>query len=275
MKDKCKKKILFLSIILGVIVLISIFAPLIAPYDPIAMDMTNRLATPNAINWLGTDNLGRDLLSRVIYGGRTSLMIACVSTTLSMAIGLVVGLISGFFGGKIDIFTTLVSNIFQGLPSMILMIVLVSVLQPGNITLIIVLTITSWVGFSRYVRSQAIALRSQSYIEGLRALGASNTRMIFKGILPNILGGCLVLYTTRIGRMVLSISGLSYLGIGIQAPTPDWGKMISEAHKYVRTDPHLFIAPSICIVLFSFTINLLGDALRDYLDIKNQSIKEI
>lgn len=273
-KRKVKIRIASYSSILILIVLINVFVPYIAPYNPNEVVMSQKLQTPNSAHLLGTDNLGRDILSRVIYGGRSSILIAAAATSLSMTLGLIIGLASGYFGGILDSIITIISNIFQGLPGMTLMIALVGILGADNKSLVFSLVITSWVGFSRFVRAEVMRTKQETYIEGMKCFGASHLRIIIKGIIPNILSNCLILFTTRIGRVVLSVSGLSYLGLGIQPPTPDWGAMISEAQKYFRTTPHLLIAPGICIIIFSLAVNLLGDAMRDYMDVKNDSIKE-
>lgn len=275
MKKKLKLRILCYSSILLTIILINIFAPYISPYEPNQISMANKLQTASTSHLLGTDNLGRDILSRVMYGGRVSILIAVTATCLSMSLGLIIGVLAGYFGGIIDTVLTIVSNIFQGLPGMTLMIALVGILGTGTKSLILALVVTSWVGFSRFVRAEVMRTKQETYVEAMRCFGANNFWIIIKSIIPNILGNCLVLFTTRIGRVVLSVSGLSYLGLGVQPPTPDWGAMISDAQKYFRTAPHLVIAPGVCIIIFSLVVNLLGDALRDYFDVKNHSIKEL
>ena len=272
--EKIDKKILFYIGILLLMVLINMIAPILAPYDPNQIDMMNKLALPTSSHWLGTDHLGRDLLSRVLYGGRLSILVAVTATCISMLIGLVVGLLAGYFGGWVDTVITLCSNILQGLPGMTMMIALIGIMGPGTHSLILALVLTSWVGFSRFVRGEVMKVKQESYIEALRCFGASTFVIMIKGILPNIRGNCLILFTTRIGRVVLSVSGLSFLGIGIQPPTPDWGAMISEARRYFRGSPHLLLAPGLCIILFALMINLLGDALRDKYDVRHEGVKE-
>lgn len=262
--------------VLTVLLLMTIFAPWIAPYDPTQIDMSHRLLAPCRDHWLGTDALGRDVLSRVIYGGRASLLLAVIATCCSMALGLVIGIAGGYCGGIVDQILTIIANIFQGLPSTIMMIALVGILGSNTRSIILALVITSWVGFSRLVRGEVMKIRHELYIEGMRGLGASHLRIILRHILPNIRTNIIIMFTTRVGRVVLSVAGLSYLGLGIQPPTPDWGEMISgSARRYFRSAPHLLWAPGICIILLTLSIHLLGDILRDRLDVKQDEIKEL
>ena len=254
----------------------TVFAPWLAPCDPTEIDMTNRLAAPGPGHLLGTDALGRDVLSRVIYGGRASLLLAVIATSCSMALGLMIGLAAGYCGGIVDGIITAISNIFQGLPGTIMMIALVGILGSNTGSIVLALVLTSWVGFSRLVRGEVMQVKQELYIEGTRCLGAGHWRIILRHILPNIRSNCIILFTTRVGRVVLSVAGLSYLGLGIQPPTPDWGEMISgSARRYFRSAPHLLWAPGICIILLTLSINQLGDALRDRLDVKQDAVKEL
>lgn len=262
--------------LLLLILLMTIFAPWLAPYDPTAIDMTARLVPPGSGHFLGTDALGRDVLSRVIYGGRASLLLAVAATSCSMALGLLIGLAAGYCGGIVDSVITGISNIFQGLPGTVMMIALVGILGSNTGSIVLALVLTSWVGFSRLVRGEVMKVKSELYIEGARCLGASHMRILLRHVLPNIRTNCIILFTTRVGRVVLSVAGLSYLGLGIQPPTPDWGEMISgSARRYFRSAPHLLWAPGLCIILLTLSINQLGDALRDRLDVKQDSVKEL
>ena len=220
-------KLALVCAILGAIVLMTIFAPWLAPYDPLEVNMELRLLDPCRAHPLGTDALGRDVLSRVIYGGRASLLLAVVATACSMAVGLVIGVAAGYCGGIVDGVITAVSNVFQGLPGMVLMIALVGVLERGTRSIILALVITSWVGFSRLVRGEVMKVKSEMYVEGMRCLGAGHLRIVLRHVLPNIRTNVILQFTTRVGRVVLSVAGLSYLGLGIEPPTPDWGEMVS------------------------------------------------
>ena len=274
-----RKQNIQLAIVGGIllaIILMTVFAPWLAPYDPLEVRMEDQLLPPCLAHPLGTDALGRDVLSRVIYGGRASLLLAVLATAASMLVGLAIGIAAGYCGGAVDAVITGISNVFQGLPGMVLMIALVGVLEPGTQSILLALVLTSWVGFSRLVRGEVLKVKGELYIEGMRCLGAGHLRIILRHVLPNIRTNIIILFTTRVGRVVLSVAGLSYLGMGIQPPTPDWGEMISgSARRYFRTAPHLLWAPGLCIILLTLSINLLGDLLRDRLDVKQDSVKEL
>lgn len=240
LRKRQNRKLAAVGAVLLAVVLMTIFAPWLAPYDPLQIDMTNRLAAPNWTHLLGTDALGRDVFSRVIYGGRASLLLAVVATCCSMLAGLVIGVAAGYCEGFVDTVITGVSNIFQGLPGMVMMIALVGVLGSTTRSIVLALVLTSWVGFSRLVRGEVLKVKGELYIEGMRCLGAGHLRIVLRHILPNIMTNIIILFTTRVGRVVLSVAGLSYLGMGIQPPTPDWGEMISgAARRYFRSAPHL------------------------------------
>lgn len=275
-RKKQNLKLILSGGVLALILLMTVFAPWLAPYDPVQIDMTKRLSPPGAGHPLGTDALGRDVLSRVIYGGRASLVLAVIATCCSMAAGLVIGLAAGYCGGVVDTVITAISNIFQGLPGTVVMIALVGILGSNTRSILLALVMTSWVGFSRLVRGEVLRVKGELFIEGTRCIGAGHMRILMRHILPNIRTNIIILFTTRVGRVVLSVAGLSYLGLGIQPPTPDWGEMISgSARRYFRSAPHLLWAPGICIILLSLSINLLGDALRDRLDVKQDAVKEL
>lgn len=271
---KLKLQELFPIVLLGFIIFVSVFAPVLAPCDPNAIDMSSRLEPPSFAHPLGTDTIGRDMLSRVMYGGRQSILLAVAATSLSLLLGLLLGMAAGYFGGIADFVITLISNIFQGLPGMTLMIAIAGILGPGVRNMLLSLVLTSWVSFSRLARGEVMRVRQEDFVEGVKSCGAGHLRTLFSHILPNILGNLIVVYTTRVGRVVLSVAGLSYLGLGILPPTPDWGVMINDARSYFRSSPHLLFAPGLCIILLSLSINLIGDILRDRLDVKNDSFRE-
>lgn len=260
------------SLSLLVILLVgSLLAPLLAPYSPTEINMAERLQGISAAHPLGTDTLGRDLLSRVLYGGRVSVLTAAAATALSMLLGLGIGLIAGYLGGWVDGVITWFTSIFQGLPSTCVMIALSAILNPGVSSLLLALVLTSWASFSRVVRSSVLRLREEAYVEGARCLGAGRLRIILRYLLPNLLPEIAVLFTTRVGGVVLSVASLSFLGLGIQPPTPDWGVMISEARTSFRTAPMLIIAPGACLIVLSFGINYLGEVLRAYFDVRGRT----
>ncbi len=260
--------------ILGGILLMSIFAPLLAPYDPLAVDMKNALSGPSGEHLLGTDNIGRDLLSRVIYGGRQSMVLAAAATGLSMALGCMIGMAAGYFGGWIDTVITCISNIFQGLPGMTMMIAIAGILGGGVASMLLALVLTSWVGFSRLVRGEVMKIKGEYFMEGLRSLGAGHMRILFVHVLPNLVSSIVIIFATRIASSILSVASLSFLGLGLQPPAPDWGVMISDARMYYRSSPLLVIAPGVCIVLLSLSVNIIADWMRDQFDVRKDSIKE-
>ena len=257
--------------LLGLLLAGSLLAPVLAPYPPTQINMAERLQGISAAHPLGTDTLGRDLLSRVLYGGRVSVLIAAAATALSMLLGLAVGLIAGYLGGWADGVITWFTSIFQGLPSTSVMIALAAILDPGVSSLLLALVLTSWASFSRVVRSSVLRLREEAYVEGARCLGAGRLRIITRYLLPNLLPEIAVLFTTRVGGVVLSVASLSFLGLGIQPPTPDWGVMISEARTSFRTAPMLILAPGACLIILSFGINYLGEILRAHFDIRGRT----
>lgn len=261
--------------LLALIVLLSIFAPVLAPYDPTEIHIKDKLKGPCAAYPLGTDSLGRDMLSRALYGGRSSILLALAATTLSMLFGMLLGVLGGYFGGAVDWLITALANIFQGLPGTCLMIAIAGILGPSVQHLLLALVLTSWAGFSRIVRTETLRLREEPFMEGLRALGAGPWRLIGRHVIPNLLPNIVVLFTTRVGRCVLSIAAMSFLGLGLRPPTPDWSVMISDARLNYRSAPHLIVVPGLCIFLLLLAINLLGDALRDRLDVRGQEVRDL
>ena len=272
---KGKKDIYLYAGILGIILLVSFLAPWIAPCDPEAIDFAKILAPPSSEHLLGTDDMGRDLFSRILYGGRQSILLAFLATAFSALIGLVIGVAAGYYGGKVDLLITTCSSIFQGLPGTTMMIALTGVLGPGMRSLLIAVIITSWVSFSRIVRGEVMRVKQEYYMESARGLGAGNMRLLCRHILPNIMESIIVLFTNKIGSVVLSVASLSYLGFGLQPPTPDWGIMIKEARTYFRSAPLMAIAPGICIILFFFFFHSIGNWLRDRMDVRSETSVEV
>ncbi len=242
----------------------ALLAPWISSYDPIAVSVEEILEEPSGNHWLGTDALGRDILSRTLYGARTSVAFAFVAACCTMVVGLSLGILSGYFGGWVDKTIQVLVCVFQGLPGMSLMIAIAAILPENHFRIIIALTLTSWTGFSRIVRSEVIRIRGETYMESIRALGAGHGYILRRYVLPNVLPTVVVLLTLRIGTSLLSASALSYLGLGISPPAADWGVMIADARTYFRAYPWMILAPGLGITLFCMSINLLGDALRDY-----------
>lgn len=267
------KLILVLSI-LFTIIFASIFAPFLAPYPPNEQDRSVRLQGPSSEHLLGADALGRDMLSRILYGGRTSMVLALAATLLSMCFGMVIGILGGYYGGFWDWLTTIVSNIFQGIPGTTFMIAIAGTMGPSIKSLLLALVLTSWAGFSRLVRTEVLRQKEEAYIEGIKSLGGGDLRIIIRHIFPNIMNNMLILFTARVGRSVLALAALSFLGLGVQPPTPDWSVMINDARLHYRSAPHLIIVPGMCIFLLMLSINMLGDIIRDKFDVRNEEIRQ-
>lgn len=252
----------------------SILAPLLVTHNPFEPDMANRLQPPSWQHFFGTDALGRDMFSRILYGGRASILLSLASAILSLGVGLVIGLFCGFYGGKLDMLCTVASNIFQGIPGSCFMIAIAGIFGPSIKSLVLALVITSWAGFSRIMRAEVMQLKEEPFIEGLRCLGCSDSRLLLHHIIPNIVNKLLILFTIRVGRGILSIAGLSFLGLGVQPPTPDWSVMVSDAVLYYRSSPHLILIPGACIFFLIYAINNLGEFMRDKLDVRFNEVRK-
>lgn len=252
----------------------SILAPLLVTHNPFEPNMANRLQPPSWQHFFGTDALGRDMFSRILYGGRASILLSLASAILSLGVGLVIGLFCGFYGSKLDMLCTVASNIFQGIPGSCFMIAIAGIFGPSIKSLVLALVITSWAGFSRIVRAEVMQLKEEPFIEGLRCLGCSDSRLLLHHIIPNIVNKLLILFTIRVGRGILSIAGLSFLGLGVQPPTPDWSVMVSDAVLYYRSSPHLILIPGACIFFLIYAINNLGEFMRDKLDVRFNEVRK-
>jgi peptide/nickel transport system permease protein len=256
-------------IILLVLAVLCLLAPWIAPYSYAEQDLTLIFGPPSAQHLLGTDNLGRDILTRLLYAGQISLSIGLVCTAVVVLIGSVVGAVSGFFGGWIDTIMMRIVDLLLSIPFFPLLLVLSQMLSqflPTFWTIVIVLSIFGWLGISRLVRGQILSLRSLDFVEATRALGASNSRIIFRHMLPNSMAPIIVNATLAVGGFIIAESALSFLGYGIRVPTPSWGNMLSDVNTYFLQEPLLAFYPGLCILLTVVSINFMGDALRDALD---------
>jgi len=262
-----KLKWLIPLFLLGCIIIMSLLAPVITPYPPNEVHMERRLQQPSQSHLFGTDALGRDVLSRMIYGGRQSLLVAFFATLMALVIGIVVGFLSGYYGGRIDFVMTSLSNIFLGIPGISIMIAFVGVLGPSVKSLLLAIVINSWVGFSRIVRGEVMAIKNEYYIEATKNMGAKDWWIFVRHILPNLSDSLIILFVSRVGTVILSVAALSYLGLGLQPPTPDWAIMISDARPYFRSYPLLVLGPGGCIIVFVWSVLTIGDAIRDHLDI--------
>ncbi len=242
-------------------------APWLAPANPAAIDLTHRLAAPSAAHWLGTDQLGRDILSRIIYGARLSLTVAVSVVALSLGTGIVLGGIAGFYGGAIDTALNIFAmNAFMALPGILLAIAFVAFLGPGLLNLILALSIGGWVGYARLVRGQVLAVREREFVEAARALGASDLRIFLRHILPNIVQPLIVQAAIGMAGAVLAEATLSFLGLGVPPPTASWGAMLNDARAHLFDAPHVVVPPAIAVMLCVLCFNFIGDGLRDYLD---------
>ncbi len=269
-----KIQLYFAFFVLAFIILGSIFASFLVTHNPFEPDMANRLQGPCWQHLFGTDALGRDMFSRILYGGRASMLLTLVSSLLALVVGVSIGIMSGFYGGKLDMLFTVLSNIFQGIPGSCFMIAVAGILGPSIHSLVLALVLTSWAGFSRIVRAEVLQLLGEPFIEGLRCLGCSDWRIIVHHLLPNIANKLLVLVTIRLGRGILAIAGLSFLGLGVQPPTPDWSVMINDALMYYRSAPHLIIIPGLFVFLLIYALNIIGEHLRDRLDIQLDEVRK-
>jgi peptide/nickel transport system permease protein len=250
-----------------VFTLLAIFAPFIAPQDPAHIDLPLRLSRPAPLHPFGTDELGRDILSRVIYGARISMMVGASVVAASLAIGLVIGAIAGYYGGRLDRFVNVVvMNAFLSFPGILLAIAFVAFVGPGLLNLIAALAIGGWVGYARLVRAQVLAAREREFVEAARALGASDLRIVVRHILPNIIQPVIVQAAIGMAGAVLAEATMSFLGLGVPPPTASWGSMLNDARSHLFDAPHLVIFPAVAVMLTVLSFNFIGDALRDYLD---------
>ncbi|MGH9594216.1 MAG: ABC transporter permease [Bryobacteraceae bacterium] len=249
------------------LVLAAIFAPWIAPRNPSAQSLPDRLLPPNSQHWMGTDELGRDVLSRTLYGARVSLVVGASVVLGAGLVGLSLGLLAGYFGGVFDNFVNIILiNSFLSFPGILLAIAFAAFLGPGLDKVILALTITGWAGYARLARAQALKVREMEFILAARSLGASHTRILLRHLLPNTLQPVLIQATIGMAGAILSESTLSFLGLGVVAPTPSWGAMLNDARNHLFDAPHLVIFPALGIMAAVLSFNLLGDALRDWLD---------
>ncbi|EGQ26238.1 oligopeptide ABC superfamily ATP binding cassette transporter, permease protein [Sporosarcina newyorkensis 2681] len=256
--------------------IVALFAPAIAPYDPGKIDTTKMLAPPfwsdggTMSHILGTDNLGRDILSRIIYGSRISLVVGILSVLVAGLIGVVFGVISGYYGGIVDNFIMRLVDAFLSVPTILFCIVFLTVLDPGLPTLIIVIGVTSWVLYARMIRSETLSLREREYVKAARTMGVSDIQIMKRHILPNVTSSIIVISTLSVASTIITESSLSFLGLGIQPPTVSWGIMLSEGKEYVATSWWLATFPGLAITITVLGIIFLGEWLRDLLDPRSQ-----
>jgi peptide/nickel transport system permease protein len=250
-----------------VFVTFALFSPWIAPQDPDAIDLPARLDSPSHMHWFGTDELGRDILSRVIYGARISMLVSSCVVATSLALGLIIGSIAGYYGGAIDRFVNVVlMNAFLSFPGILIAIAFVAFRGPGIFNLVLALSLGGWVGYARLVRGQVLAAREREFVEAARALGASDLRIIVRHILPNIIQPVIVQAAIGMAGAVLAEATMSFLGLGVPPPTASWGTMLNDGRAHLFDAPHLVLFPAATVMLAVLSFNFIGDALRDYLD---------
>jgi peptide/nickel transport system permease protein len=248
-------------------VVFAIFAPWIAPQDPASINLPTRLSTPSHSHWFGTDELGRDILSRIIYGARISMFVGGCVVLISLGLGLIIGSIAGYYGGRIDRFVNVVvMNAFLSFPGILLAIAFVAFRGPGIFNLVLALSLGGWVGYARLVRGQVLAAREREFVEAARALGASDLRIIVRHILPNIIQPVIVQAAIGMAGAILAEATMSFLGLGVPPPTASWGTMLNDARAHLFDAPHLVLFPALAVMLAVLSFNFIGDALRDYLD---------
>jgi peptide/nickel transport system permease protein len=254
-------------LLLSIFILCAVFVPWLAPQDPARLNLTGRLLSPGYGHWFGTDELGRDILSRTLYGARISLIVATSVVASSLSLGLIAGLAAGFYGGWTDtVLNVYLTNAFLALPGILLAIAFVAFLGPGLFNLILALSISGWVGYARLVRAQVMEAKEREFVEAARALGASDLRVILRHILPNIIQPLIVQAAIGMAGAVLAEATLSFLGLGIPPPAASWGSMLNDGRSHLFDSPHLVLFPAAAVMLAVLSFNFIGDALRDLLD---------
>jgi peptide/nickel transport system permease protein len=254
-------------LLVGLFVMLALFAPWLAPQDPAHIDLPARLQAPSSHHWFGTDELGRDIFSRVVYGARISMLVGASVVAASLLLGLIFGSIAGYYGGRVDrFFNVIVMNAFLSFPGILLAIAFVAFLGPGLFNLILALAIGGWVGYARLVRAQVLAAREKEFVEAARALGASDWRVITRHILPNIIQPVIVQAAIGMAAAVLAEATMSFLGLGVPPPVASWGSMLNDGRSHLFDAPHLVLFPAAAVMLAVLSFNFIGDALRDYLD---------
>ena len=266
---KNKMAMIGLAIVV-MLVLLAVFADFLFDYEEVVIKQNTaiRLQGPSAEHWFGTDEFGRDILARLVHGGRISLVVGVIAVAIALTLGGTLGAISGFFGGTVDMVISRLMDVLLAVPSLLLSITIVSALGPSILNLMIAIAVSSVPGYARIVRSSVMTVRDNEFVEAAKAIGANDAQIIASHILPNCLAPIIVQVSLKVASAILSTSGLSFLGLGVKAPTPEWGSMLSGGRAYLRNAPHLTVFPGLCIMLTILSLNLLGDGLRDALDPK-------
>lgn len=265
-KDYTKQKCIILCILVGLVLFTAVFAEYIVPYDPYAQDLSNALLPPGGKYLLGTDRYGRDMLSRVIMGGQTTIFSSLLLVLIIMVVGTMIGIICGYHGGKVDTVLMRISDVFLAFPGMVFAIAVAGVTGGGVINAVVALACISWPKFARIARSQVMTLKQSSFIAAARLSGSGTWKIIFKHMLPNIAGPILITGVLDIGTMMMEIAGLSFLGLGAVPPIAEWGSMMSNGRSMLQTSPWVILAPGFAIFITVMLFNLLGDTVRDVMD---------
>lgn len=253
------------------LVVVALTAQWIAPYNPNDTNLRLRGASPSVEHWFGNDDIGRDILSRIMYGARVALMVGIISTTIAVSIGVIVGAMAGYFGGWVDFILSRLIDTLMAFPILALLLTLSAVLGPSLRNVIIIVGVTFWASYARVIRAEVLSLRERDYVLAARASGASDRRIILQHIVPNAIGPVIILASLAIGGVIIFESALSFLGMGISRPTPSWGTMLSDGRDHIRNYPHIAIAPGLAIATTVLAFNLIGDGLRDALDPRERS----
>ena len=258
--------------LLVIIALIAVFAPLIAPYDPYTQDLSRINEPPSSDHWFGTDDVGRDLFSRVVYGTRISMLVGVVCEAICVPIGVILGALAGYFGGWVDAVISRIIEIFASFPTILFAIAVMFILGPGIMNIFIAIGVIGWTGLARMIRGQIMQLKEKEFVEAARASGASNMKIIFRHLIPNCLSTIIVVITLDIPGDIMLESTLSFVGLGVQPPDPSWGSMISEGRKFIQQNVWYSFFPGLAIMLVVLAFNTLGDGVRDALDPKLKNL---
>jgi len=263
-------------VIVSVVLLAAVFAPIVSPYDPYAINMAESLSPPSAAHPFGTDVFGRDIMSRLVYGARVSMEVSVLSRLISLVIGTFLGLTAGYFGGRFDNIVMRLADVTLAYPGLLLLIAVMAAVGPSLTALIVALGIVGWAAVARIVRAQVLSIKEREFVLAVRSLGGDPGRIIFKHLLPNCVSQLIIIFSMGLGMGIMAESSMSFLGLGAQPPLPSWGSMISSGLDYLRVAPWLSLAPGVGITLAVLGFNLLGDACRDALDpkLKNMGRRE-
>lgn len=268
-KDSTKTRLTFFLVLTAILLLVTIFADKIAPYDPYAQDLGKSMLPPSGEHWMGTDRYGRDLFSRVLVGAQTSIFATLALVGVISVFGTIVGTLCGYYGGIMDSIVMRISDVCMAFPGLVFALAIAALLSGGVSNAVIALAVISWPKYARVARSQTLSVKSSDFVAAAKLSGVNSVQMIERHILPNILGPILVTAMLDIGTMMMELAGLSFLGLGAQPPTAEWGNMMSGGRSMLQTYPWLVLSPGFAIFLTVVIFNLLGDTVRDYLDPKN------